>query len=81
MKAFLAGLALGLGLGAGVAYVAQGEAARPLQLPPSLPGEGSCPPEVYLFRDGQFFRLLPSPREDPGELIPIEPAPNPFGGS
>lgn len=81
MRSFLLGLALGGLLGTGAAWMARGPGSggSPIQLPP--PGEGACEPQVYLFRDGQFFRLLPLPGGEPRELFPVEPVPNPFGGS
>ena len=86
MRLFLLGLALGGLLGAGAAWVAGlgGERggefpAFPVQLPPQ--GEGACEPQVYLFLNGEFFRMLPVPGGEPQELFPVEPAPNPFGGS
>jgi hypothetical protein len=80
MRPFLLGLALGGLLGAGAAWVAAPpEKALPAQQPPQ--GEGSCEPQVYLFLNGEFFRLLPVPGGEPQELFPVEPVPNPFGGS
>lgn len=49
-------------------------------LPPAQ-GEEACEPQVYLFLNGQFFRMLPVPGGEPQELFPVEPVPNPFGGS
>lgn len=86
MKPFLLGLALGGLLGMGVAWVAQGPGggevaalAVPAQLPPQ--GGEACEPQVYLFLNGQFFRMLPVPGGEPQELFPVEPVPNLFGGS
>ncbi|KHG66310.1 hypothetical protein QT17_03225 [Thermus sp. 2.9] len=81
MKPFLWGLALGGLLGAGVAFLARPQAV-PTQLTlPAPPQEGTCEPQVYLFLNGQFFRMLPVPGGEPQELFPVEPVPNPFGGS
>ncbi|GAA5335422.1 MULTISPECIES: hypothetical protein [Thermus] len=82
MKPFLLGLALGGLLGAGMAFLARPGEAAPVQfaLPPAQ-GEGVCEPQVYLFLNGQFFRMLPVPGGEPQELFPVEPVPNPFGGS
>jgi len=81
MKPFLWGLALGGLLGAGVAFLARpGEAPVQFALPPAQ-GEEACEPQVYLFLNGQFFRMLPAPGGEPQELFPVEPVPNPFGGS
>lgn len=80
MRQLLAGLALGLVLGAGVAWTLRPPPA-PVQGPPAPPPNGACPPQVYLFLNGQFFRMLPGPGGEPQELFPVEPAPNPFGGS
>ncbi|AEV16619.1 MAG: hypothetical protein NZ846_04710 [Thermus sp.] len=84
MKGFLWGLALGGLLGAGAAWMARepgGEGGFP-PLPVQLPqGEGACEPQVYLFLNGEFFRMLPMPGGEPRELFPVEPVPNPFGGS
>ncbi len=45
------------------------------------PGGEGCEPQVYLFWNGEFFRMLPVPGGEPQELFPVEPVPNPFGGS
>ncbi|TBH20040.1 hypothetical protein [Thermus thermamylovorans] len=94
MRPFLLGLALGGLLGAGAVWMAAFPAARdplgpqeaygvlPVQSFPFPQGEeGSCEPQVYLFWNGEFFRLLPIPGGEPQELLPVQPAPNPFGGS
>ncbi|AEB12504.1 hypothetical protein [Marinithermus hydrothermalis] len=55
------------------------------QAPPSAPSdpkEGACEPEVYLFDNGRFYRILPGEGEpgapsEPREIYPIEPAPPP----
>lgn len=68
----------------GVAWVASRpeEAVAPIQLPPQgSQGDEACEPQVYLFLNGQFFRMLPVPGGEPQELFPVEPVPNPFGGS
>lgn len=94
MKPFLLGLALGGLLGVGVAWMGrlpgsgslQGVPVSwvlgsiPVQQLPSPGGEG-CEPQVYLFLNGEFFRMLPVPGGEPQELFPVEPVPNPFGGS
>ncbi|GLV47288.1 hypothetical protein TJA_04610 [Thermus sp. LT1-2-5] len=81
MKPFLLGLALGGLLGAGVGFLARPEAV-PAQLTLPAPPQGeACEPQVYLFLNGQFFRMLPVPGGEPQELFPVEPVPNPFGGS
>ncbi|MDM7325119.1 MAG: hypothetical protein P3W93_009135 [Thermus sp.] len=91
MKPFLLGLVFGGLLGASAAWVSgvggsfkgipPSSAAGPVrvQFPPQV-GEG-CEPQVYLFLNGEFFRMLPVPGGEPKELFPVEPVPNPFGGS
>lgn len=88
MRSFLLGLFLGGLLGAGMAWVARGpggvggfSAGVPVQLPLPLQGGDACEPQVYLFLNGEFFRMLPVPGGEPQELFPVEPVPNPFGGS
>jgi len=81
MRSFLLGLALGGLLGAGAAWMARGPEAEALAVQLPAPGEGACEPQVYLFLNGQFFRMLPAPGGEPRELFPVEPVPNPFGGS
>lgn len=84
VKPLVLGLLLGFLLGVGVARLtaappsAPGAAFLPVQL--SQAPEG-CEPQVYLFLNGEFFRLLPTPGGEPQELFPVEPAPNPFGGA
>lgn len=83
MKPFLLGLCLGGLLGVGTAWMHWSPEAQPAALPVQFPpqGEGACEPQVYLFLNGEFFRMLPVPGGEPQELFPVEPVPNPFGGS
>jgi hypothetical protein len=84
VKPLALGLLLGFLLGVGAARLTAApppsppRAFLPVQFPEAPEG---CEPQVYLFLNGEFFRLLPTPGGEPQELFPVEPAPNPFGGS